>query len=70
MTDLIQLIGTTRPKFDVWPNRRSQLNPRTYPLIYTPTVVQGGGMEPLPGVFDMLQYFETTLPLVESPWSS
>ena len=43
MTDLIQLIGTTRPKFDVWPNRRSQLNPRTYPLIYTPTVVQGGG---------------------------
>ena len=23
-------------------------------------------MEPLPGVFDMLQYFETILPLVES----
>ena len=39
--------------------------------IHTPTVVQcdgGGGqwMEPLPGVFDMLQYFETILPLVES----
>ena len=26
----------------------------------------GGWMEPLPGVFDMLQYFETILPLVES----
>ena len=26
----------------------------------------GGFMEPLPGVFDMLQYFETPLPLVES----
>ena len=37
-----------------------------------PTVVRGGGrwMEPLPGVFDMLQYFETILPLVESFWSS
>ena len=37
--------------------------------IHTPTVVQGGEggwMEPLPGVFDMLQYFETILPLVES----
>ena len=31
--------------------------------------VQGGGggwMEPLPGVFDMFQYFETILSLVES----
>ena len=28
--------------------------------------VKGGGMEPLSGVFDMLQYFETILPLVES----
>ena len=31
--------------------------------IHTPTVVQGRGgggwMEPLPRVFDMLQYFET-----------
>ena len=26
----------------------------------------GGEMEPLPGGFDMLQYFETILPLVES----
>ena len=25
-----------------------------------------GGMELLPGVFDMLQYFETILPLVQS----
>ena len=30
----------------------------------------GGSMEPLPGVFDMLQYFETILPLVESLSSS
>ena len=30
----------------------------------------GGWMEPLPGVFDILQYFETILPLVESLWSS
>ena len=36
--------------------------------IHTPTVVHRGGgwMEPLPGVFDMLQYFETPFPLVES----
>ena len=36
--------------------------------IHTTTVVQGVGvwMEPHPGVFDMLQYFETILPLVES----
>ena len=27
-------------------------------------------MEPLQGVFDMLQYFGTILPLVESLWSS
>ena len=27
-------------------------------------------MEPLPGVFDMLQYFETILSLVESLWTS
>ena len=45
------------------------INPRTYKRIRTPTVVQGGGgmwMEPLPGVFYILQYFETILPLVES----
>ena len=43
--------------------------------IDTPTVEQGSGrgggvvggwMEALPGVFDMLQYFEAILPLVES----
>ena len=40
--------------------------------IYTPNVVQGEGgwggrwMEPLPGVFNMLWYFKTILPLVES----
>ena len=40
-------------------------NPRTYTQVHTPTVVQmlgGGGGE---GVFDMMQYFETILPLVE-----
>ena len=45
------------------------INPRTYTQIHTPTVVQGvggGWMEPLPGVFDVLQDFETILPLVES----
>ena len=47
-------------------------NPRTYTQIHTPTVVQGkrGLIEPLPCVFDMLQYFETILSSVESPWSS
>ena len=30
----------------------------------------GGWMEPLPEVFDMLQYFETILLLVENLWSS
>ena len=29
-------------------------------------IPQWGWMEPLPGVFDMLQYFETILPSVES----
>ena len=47
------------------------VNPRTYMQIHTPTVVQGGGGRgggdeiPLT-VFDMLQYFETILPSVES----
>ena len=51
-------------------------NPRTYKQIHTLTVVQGGeggswgSMESFPGVFDMLQYFETILPLVKSLWSS
>ena len=51
-----------------------KLNPPTYTQTNTPSLVQGGGgvgwMEPLPGVFDLLQYFETILPLVESLWSS
>ena len=47
------------------------LNSRTYTQIHTLTVVQGAGgggwlMEPLPRVFNMLQSFETILPLVES----
>ena len=43
---------------------------RTGNAIHTRSVVQGGGgMEPLPEIFDMLQYFETILPLVESLWS-
>ena len=49
---------------------RFKINPRMYTQIHTPTVVQGGGgegMEPLPRVFDMLQYYETILPLVKSP---
>ena len=46
------------------------INPWTFTQIHTPTVVQRGGMEPLPGVFDTLQYFETFLPLVKSLWSS
>ena len=31
---------------------------------------EGGVMEPLPAVFDMLQYFQTILPSVESLCSS
>ena len=44
------------------------INPRTYTPIHTPPVVQGGvnGPLPPPRVFDMLQYFETILPSVES----
>ena len=48
------------------------INPRTYTQIHTPTMVQevrGGGEKlegTLPGVFDVLQYFETILPSVES----
>ena len=39
--------------------------------IDTPTVEQRGWMDPPPPprVFDMLQYFETILPLEESLWS-
>ena len=38
--------------------------PRTYTHIHTPTGVQG--REPLPRVFDTLQYFEIFLAPVES----
>ena len=44
------------------------INTRTYTQTHTPTVVHGGWggwMEPLPGVFDMLQYLETILSRVE-----
>ena len=54
--------------------KQKEINPRTYMQIHTPTVVQAGGGKgvdgTLPGVFDMFQYFETILPLVESLWSS
>ena len=44
------------------------LNNRTYTQSHTPTVVRGGRglMEPPSWVFDMLQYFETILPSLES----
>ena len=46
-------------------------NPRTYTQIHTPPWYKGWGlMKPgLPRVFDVLQYFETILPSVESLWS-
>ena len=46
----------------------------SYPFVYIghvwPWYKAGGWMEPLHRVFDMLKYFETILPLVESLWSS
>ena len=50
------------------------INQRTYTQIHTPTVAigSGGGRERIwwnPFGFDMLQYFETVLPSVESLWS-
>ena len=49
-----------------WTSER--VNPRTNRQIHTPTVVRGGGGVDgtSPRVFDILQYFETILPLVES----
>jgi len=38
----------------------------TRTVISPPCTRGGGGVEPLPRVFDMLQYFETILPSVES----
>ena len=43
---------------------------RTSKFIPPPWYKGGGWMEPHHGVFDMLKYFETILPLVESVWSS
>ena len=40
------------------------------PLVWYKGGGEGEWMEPLSGVFDMLQYFETILPLVENLWSS
>ena len=47
-------------------------NPRTYTQIHTPTWYKWRGevMEPLPRVFDLLQYFGTILPSMESLWCS
>ena len=46
-----------------------QLTPWTYTQIHTPPGGKGL-VEPLPRVFDMLQYFETIWPSVESLWAS
>ena len=43
---------------------------RKFILLLLYNGVGEGWMEPLPGVFNMLQYFETMLPLVENLWSS
>ena len=50
---------------------KQRIDPRTYTQIDSPTVVQkdgggGGVVEHLPRVFDVLQYFETTLSSVKS----
>ena len=50
-----------------------KFKPRTHTQIHTPTLIQGGEgwwMEPLLGVFYMLQYFGTILLLAESLSSS
>ena len=47
-------------------NDKMYVNSRTYTQTYTPTVVQEGGGWTPPRVFDMLQYFATILPSVES----
>ena len=43
---------------------------RTRKVVPPPWYKGGGLMEPLPRVFDMLQYFETILPSLESLWYS
>ena len=46
---------------------KQRINPQTYTQIDSPTVVQKEGVvEHIPRVFDMLQYFETTLSSVKT----
>ena len=52
---------------------KSTFNPWTYIQIHTPPYKVGGGgglIKTLPRIFDMLEFFETILPLEESFWSS
>ena len=62
----------SREKSDKWCIERQVLTLGRTCKFIPPPWYRGGGeggrgwMEPLPGVFDMLQYFETILPLVES----
>ena len=44
----------------------TEVHANSYPHRGTKVGGGVGWMEPLPGVFDILQYFETILPLVES----
>ena len=69
-----KLTTTTPYNSDVMQKQKKLTLGRTRKFI-PPTVVQagggGGGVNGIhPGVFDMLQYFETILPLVVSLWSS
>ena len=68
-TNTLPLERTLRVTTDL--GQTISINLRTYKQIHTPTVVKRGGggvngTSPSAGVFDMLQYFETILPLVES----
>ena len=42
--------------------RSSKLTFRETTYVKEKVIQEGGWMEPLPGVFEMLQYFETILP--------
>ena len=58
--------------FAVWCccfHKRRLFNPRTYMQIHTRSTRGVDGPLP-PGVFDLLQYFETILPSVDGLWSS
>ena len=65
-----EFLGQNNGNYDQKIN--APLNNRTYTQSHTPTVVQGGRglMEHPSWVFDMLQYFETILPSLESLWYS